>query len=151
MAYGTERTTQRIEPSEFRHADYRRYLADNAEGIAEFEARRQAAFDEERAEWQRRGEFDRTDLVEPEAAEAGTVEVPDGADLVEAPFGGSVWKMLVSVGDEVEAGETIAIIEAMKMECRVESPGAGTVAALYAQERQSVQPGTPMLALTRHA
>lgn len=145
------RRSIRIEPSEFRLADYRRYLADNAEGIAEFEARRQAAFDEERAEWQRRGEFDRTDLVEPEAAEAGTVEVPDGADLVEAPFGGSVWKMLVSVGDEVEAGETIAIIEAMKMECRVESPGAGTVAALYAQERQSVQPGTPMLALTRHA
>jgi urea carboxylase len=31
----------------------------------------------------------------------------------------------------VEAGDTIAVIEAMKMECPVESPGAGTVAALY--------------------
>jgi urea carboxylase len=83
--------------------------------------------------------------------ESGAVDVPEGADLVEAPFGGSVWKLLVAVGDEVQAGETIAIIEAMKMECRVESPVAGTVAALYTQERQSLQSGSPMLALRRHA
>ncbi|MDP3908618.1 urea carboxylase [Novosphingobium sp.] len=145
------RRSIQIEPSEFRLADYRAYLAENAASIATFEARRQAAFDEERAEWQRRGEFDRTDSAEVEVVETGVVDVPDGADLVEAPFGGSVWKMLVAVGDVVAAGETIAIIEAMKMECRIESPGAGTVAALYAQERQPVQPGAPILALTRHA
>lgn len=149
--FPTGRRSIRIEPSEFRLADYRAFLADNAAQISSFEAHRQSAFDEERAEWQRRGEFDRTDAVETEVVDAGAVVVPEGADMVEAPFGGSVWKMLVGVGDEVLAGETIAIIEAMKMECRVESPGAGTVAALYAQERQAVQPGTPILALTRHA
>jgi urea carboxylase len=148
--FPTGRRSIRIEPSEFRLADYRAFLADNAAQISSFEAHRQSAFDEERAEWQRRGEFDRTDAVEVEVVDAGAVVVPDGADMVEAPFGGSVWKMLVGVGDEVLAGETIAIIEAMKMECRVESPGAGTVSALYAQERQAVQPGTPILALTRH-
>jgi urea carboxylase len=138
----------RIEPSEFRLADYRRFLADNAQGIAAFEARRQIAFDEERAEWQRRGEFDRlSDLTEAEAPQAPPVDVPDGATVIEAPFGGSVWKLLVAAGDEVRAGDTIAIIEAMKMECNVESPGTGTVAALYVQERQALQPGAPMLAL----
>jgi multidrug efflux pump subunit AcrA (membrane-fusion protein) len=35
-----------------------------------------------------------------------------------------VWKLLVAPGDTVEAGDTIAVIEAMKMECPVESPGA---------------------------
>ena len=138
--FPTGRRSIRIEPSEFRLADYRAFLADNAEQISSFESHRQAAFDEERAEWQRRGEFDRTDAVEAEAVDVGAVVVPDGADMVEAPFGGSVWKMLVGVGDEVLAGETIAIIEAMKMECRVESPGAGTVSALYAQERQAFSP-----------
>ncbi len=149
--FPTGRRSIRIEPSEFRLADYRAFLADNAPQISSFEAQRQAAFDEERAEWQRRGEFDRSETADTEVVEGGAIEVPEGADMVEAPFGGSVWKMLVAVGDEVAAGETIAIIEAMKMECRVESPGAGTVAALYAQERQAVQPGTPILALTRHA
>jgi urea carboxylase len=144
------RRSIRIEPSEFRLADYRAFLADNAESIAAYEASRQAAFDAERAEWQRRGEFDRVDPADIPVAESAAVEVPEGADLIETPFGGSVWKMLVNVGDEVAAGDAIAIIEAMKMECRVDSPGAGTVAALYAKERQSVQPGEPILALTRH-
>jgi len=142
----------RIEPSEFRLSDYRKFLADNAEDIAAFEARRQSAFDAERAEWQRRGEFDRVSaLTESEAPAEDAVDVPEGADLIEAPFGGSVWKLLVQPGDTVAAGETIAVIEAMKMECPVESPGAGTVAALYIKERQPLQPGTPMLALRRSA
>ena len=144
------RRSIRIEESEFRLADYRKFLADNAESIATFEARRQAAFDEERAEWQRSGEFDRID-AEAEAPQASAVDVPDGADLIEAPFGGSVWKLLVATGDEVKAGDTIAIIEAMKMECAVQSPGSGTVAALYVQERQALQPGAPMLALKVNA
>jgi urea carboxylase len=146
------RRSIRIEPSEFRLADYRAFLADNAEAIAEFEARRQAAFDEERAEWRKSGEFDRlTDLTEADVQAPADVDLPDGADLVEAPFGGSVWKLLVAAGDAVQAGDTIAIIEAMKMECVVQSPGAGTIAAVYVQERQALQPGAPMLALRAEA
>ncbi|MDF0544256.1 urea carboxylase [Sphingobium sp. H39-3-25] len=143
-----------VEQSEFRLADYRAFLSENAEAISAFEAQRQAAFDEERAEWQRNGEFDRvTDLTE--GADAGAavaaIDVPEGADLIEAPFGGSVWKLLVAPGDTVKTGDIIAVIEAMKMECPLESPGSGTIAALYMQEKQSLQPGSPMLALRRHA
>ena len=148
--FPTGRRALRIEPSEFRLADYRAFLADNAEGISAFEARRKAAFDAERAEWQRIGEFDRvTDLAETDVPAAGVTQVPDGTDLVEAPFGGSVWKLLVAAGDAVKAGDTIAVIEAMKMECPVESPGTGTIEALYIKEKQSLQPGAPMLALRR--
>jgi len=142
------RRSIRIEPSEFRLADYRAFLAENADAIAAFEADRQDAFDEERAEWQRSGEFDRiTSLTEADAAEPDAIDVPEGADLVETPFGGSIWKLLVAVGDEVKAGDTIAVIEAMKMECAVQSPITGTVAAIYVQERQALQPGAPVLAL----
>jgi urea carboxylase len=143
-----------VEQSEFRLADYRAFLKDNAAAITSFETQRQAAFDQERAEWQRNGEFDRvTDLTEGQdndAAAPAEVDVPDGAELIEAPFGGSVWKLLVAPGDTVEAGDVIAVIEAMKMECPLESPGSGTIAALYMQEKQSLQPGTPLLALRPH-
>ena len=148
--FPTGRRALRIEPSEFRLADYRAYLSDNAEAISAFEARRKQAFDAERAEWQRIGEFDRvTDLAEADVPAANVTQVPDGTDLVEAPFGGSVWKLLVAAGDAVKAGDTIAVIEAMKMECPVESPGTGTIEALYIKEKQSLQPGSPMLALRR--
>jgi urea carboxylase len=142
----------RVEHSEFRLADYRAFLAENAESIAAFEASRQAAFDAERAAWQASGEFDRvTDLLAEDAGvgEVDAIELPEGTDLIEAPFGGSVWKLLVAPGDEVAAGDVIAVIEAMKMECPLESPASGTIAALYIAERQSLQPGTPMLALRR--
>jgi urea carboxylase len=150
--FPTGRRSIRIEQSEFRLADYRAFLADNADSIAAFESQRQAAFEAERAEWRASGEFDRiTDLTDSDAPLAATIDLPDGANLVEAPFGGSVWKLLVSAGDAVKAGDTIAIIEAMKMECAVQSPGAGTVAAIYVQERQALQPGAPMLALMAEA
>ncbi|MBN9145454.1 MULTISPECIES: urea carboxylase [unclassified Novosphingobium] len=142
----------RVEPSQFRLADYRAFLADNAQGIAEFEARREAAFAEEREDWQRKGEFDRvSSLNEEDAPQTADITLPEGSELIEAPFGGSVWKLLVAAGDEVSAGETIAVLETMKMECPIESPGSGTIAALYMAEKQSLQPGAPMLALRRHA
>ena len=52
-------------------------------------------------------------------------------------------------GDMVAAGETIAVLEAMKTEFPVVSPAAGTVAALFVTERQTVAPGAPMFALVR--
>ncbi|RSV40290.1 urea carboxylase [Sphingomonas sp. ABOLE] len=141
----------KIEETEFRLSEYREFLAENARSIAAFEKQRNAAFAAERADWERKGEFDRvaslTESADDSADEA--VTVPEGAELVEAPFGGSVWKLLKEVGDPIDAGETIAVLEAMKMEFPVTSPAAGTVAALYVAERQTVTPGSPVLALVR--
>jgi urea carboxylase len=145
------RRSIKVEESEFRLADYRAFLRDNQDSITQFETQRQTAFAAERADWQERGEFDRATDDEADAGAAVAIEVPEGADLIEVPFGGSVWKLLVSVGDEVKAGDTIAVMEAMKMEFPVESPGTGTIAALYMQERQSLQPGAAMMALRPHA
>ena len=141
-----------IEETTFRLADYRQFLADNAASIAAFEATRQAAFDAERAAWQASGEFDRVSELlgaDSGAGDAAAIEVPEGAELIEAPFGGSVWKLLVSPGDAVKKGEVIAVIEAMKMECPFEAPASGTVEAVYIAESQSLAPGAPMLALRR--
>jgi urea carboxylase len=145
------RRTIEIEETEFRLADYRAFLAENAESITAFETSRNAAFAAERAEWERRGEFDRVASLSQDVDDkpADAITLPEGAELVEAPFGGSVWKLMKAPGDLVAAGETIAVMEAMKTEFPLTSPAAGTVAALYVAERQSVSPGAPMLALIR--
>ncbi len=151
--FPTGRKAIRIEESAFRLADYRAFLAENADSIAAFASTREAAFNAERSAWEASGEFDRVSTLL--AADAGSsdatdIDIPEGADLIEAPFGGSVWKLLVQPGDTVAAGDIIAVIEAMKMECPFESPADGTIAALYIAERHALQPGTPMLALRRH-
>jgi biotin carboxyl carrier protein len=54
----------------------------------------------------------------------------------------------VKVGDAVAEGDTVAILESMKMEMPVESPAAGTVAAVLAKEGASIEEGAPLLELT---
>ncbi|MFO1014632.1 MAG: urea carboxylase [Caulobacteraceae bacterium] len=139
----------RVEEETFRLKDYRQFLADNAASISAFQATRQAAFDGERADWEAKGEFDRVAALssEDKAEAAPAVVIPEGAEAVESPLGGSVWKMLVKVGDRVEKGDVIAIIEAMKTECEAPSPEAGIVRAVYAEERQAVAAGAPLIAI----
>jgi urea carboxylase len=140
----------RIEEGVFRLSEYRKFLADNAGSIADFQARRQAAFDAERSDWERRGEFDRLAQLESEDATAGAatqIDIPADCELVEAPFGGVVWKLEIEEGQKVAAGQTVAVIEAMKMESPVPSPSAGKVRRIYVAERQQVSPGAPLFAL----
>jgi urea carboxylase len=139
-----------VEHGEFRLADYRAFRRDHADSIAAFEATRQAAFDAERARWQRDGEFDRVAALTDAGTsdgDAAAIELPHGSELVEAPFGGSVWKLLAGEGHSVALGEPIAVIEAMKMECPVPSPAAGVVRRVYVAEGQVIQPGAAMLAI----
>jgi urea carboxylase len=139
-----------IEESVFRLRDHRAFLAANRAEIDAFQAHRQLAFDAERAAWERDGEFVRIEaLSAAPAAEATSARIiaPAGSDLVEAPLGGSLWKMRVKVGDHVAKGDVIAVIEAMKAECAVHSPAAGEVTGVYIEENQPVAPGAALIAL----
>jgi acetyl-CoA carboxylase biotin carboxyl carrier protein len=66
---------------------------------------------------------------------------------VEAHITGTVWKVEVSVGDAVEEGDTVVILESMKMEMPVEAEDEGTVKEVLVQEGQSVSEGDPLVVL----
>ncbi len=70
------------------------------------------------------------------------------AITVNAHITGTVWKITVQVGDAVSEGQTVAILESMKMEMPVESPEAGKVSAIIAKEGQPIEEGAPILELT---
>lgn len=53
----------------------------------------------------------------------------------------NVWKVLVSAGDRVDAGQTLVILESMKMEIPVEAPDAGEVTSVEVVEGGVVQEG----------
>ena len=66
---------------------------------------------------------------------------------VEAHITGTVWKIEVAVGDQVEEGDTVAILESMKMEMPVESEDEGTVDTIHVKEGQPVNEGDPIVTL----
>jgi acetyl-CoA carboxylase biotin carboxyl carrier protein len=66
---------------------------------------------------------------------------------VEAHITGTVWKIEVRVGDDVDEGDTVVILESMKMEMPVEAEDSGTVAEILCEEGQAVNEGDPLLVL----
>jgi acetyl-CoA carboxylase biotin carboxyl carrier protein len=66
---------------------------------------------------------------------------------VDAHITGTVWKIEVKVGDSVEEGDTVAILESMKMEMPVEAEDEGTVKAILVEEGQSVSEGDTLVEL----
>jgi len=66
---------------------------------------------------------------------------------VEAHITGTVWKIEVKVGDTIEEGDTVVILESMKMEMPVEAEDGGTVAEVRCAEGQSVSEGEILVVL----
>ena len=66
---------------------------------------------------------------------------------VEAHITGTVWKIECAIGDEIEEGDTVAILESMKMEMPVEAEDAGTVSAILCAEGQAVNEGDALVVL----
>ena len=66
---------------------------------------------------------------------------------IEAHITGTVWKVEVAVGDAVAEGDTVAILESMKMEMPVEAEDEGTVKEILVQEGQSVSEGDTLVVL----
>ncbi len=66
---------------------------------------------------------------------------------IEAHITGTVWKIEVEVGDAVAEGDTVAILESMKMEMPVEAEDAGTVKQIVVSEGQAVSEGDTLIVL----
>src|SRR5690606_17634505 len=134
------RATVRVEEEVFDFAAYRAFLEENAADIAAFRERQQKAFAAEVALWKADEASAPAEEAPPEAEEE------DGFKVV-ADMNGSVWKVLVEAGARVKAGETVVILEAMKMELEVVAPSEGVVKAVVCRPGKTVAPGDALLVL----
>jgi len=83
-------------------------------------------------------------VVTPVASEtpapvAAPTPTNGGGTEIGASVNGNVWKILVEVGQKVEKGQVIAILEAMKMEIDIEAPVAGTISAVPVKPNDAVE------------
>ena len=60
---------------------------------------------------------------------------------IKAELAGNLWKIVVREGQQVQADETLMILESMKMEIPVNATSAGRVAKIHVKEGQTVQEG----------
>jgi methylmalonyl-CoA carboxyltransferase 1.3S subunit len=82
----------------------------------------------------------------PHARPAATGAPADG-NSVQAPLAGTVARVLVEEGQNIEAGEVVIVLEAMKMETEIAAPQAGTVSAVLVSAGTAVTGGQVLLQL----
>ena len=141
----------RIEKKEFRLRDYRAFLKSIEADAADFKKRQQAAFEAERERWTAAGQAQYLEPRDSPAAETTDSGTPQGCSSVYSPIAASVWNVAVEVGQQVEAGQKLIVLEAMKTEIAVAAPRAGVVEKLHCAVGSLVGAGQVLLFLRTEA
>ena len=84
--------------------------------------------------------------AQPAASEENTASAAsvNTANAVKAPLPGVITEIKVAVGDEVAVGDTVVVLEAMKMANNIEAEKAGKVTAVCVKQGESVMEDTPL-------
>ncbi len=142
----TGRFQIRIEEETFKLKEYKAFLEANVSHISAFQTQQRTAFAEERERWVAAGQNMVESIAEPELSQA-QIELPTGGRFVSAQLPGSIWEVQVREGDVVEAGQTLLVLESMKMETTLTAPVRGRVSQVLCQKGTRVEPGQPLLIL----
>ncbi len=131
----------RIEDGSFTFAEHQKFVAAHAGEIAIAKQRQQQAFETERQRWRELG-LDSYIAEDHASAQTNESEIfPEGTTLVCAPSGASVWKIEVAAGDHVTEGQTLMVVETMKMEITIAAPASGVIRELRCRPGNAVKPG----------
>jgi len=138
----------RIEETTFSLQDYNRFLDDHHESIAAFKARQQAGFEAERQRWIDTGQatFEQQDAIHVDEI-ADEIALSETQIAVESDVHGSVWQVDVAPDQRVAVGDTLLVLESMKMEIELRAEHAGIVSRVLCEPGSQVIPGQKLLVI----
>ena len=84
----------------------------------------------------------------PAAAPAAASPALAAGEVVKSPMPGNILKINVTVGQKVNEGETLLVLEAMKMENEIAASKAGTVAQIIVSKGAVVETGAPLVVIS---
>ena len=84
----------------------------------------------------------------PAAASVSAAPALAAGEVVKSPMPGNILKINVTVGQKVNEGDTLLVLEAMKMENEVAAPRSGTVAQIIVSKGAVVETGAPLVVIS---
>ena len=84
----------------------------------------------------------------PAAASVSAAPALAAGEVVKSPMPGNILKINVTVGQNVNEGDTLLVLEAMKMENEIAAPKAGTVAQIIVSKGAVVETGAPLVVIS---
>ncbi|TBR41969.1 urea carboxylase [Marinomonas agarivorans] len=136
----------KIETQSFSLADYQALLDEHADAIKQSQQRQQAAFAAERQRWEASGQANFA-VEEVELTSEAELVLQTGEVAVESQVTGNVWQVLVDEDQQVQEGDVLMILEAMKMEIEVTSTTSGRLAHAFCQVGDQVQAGQALFVI----
>ena len=130
----------KIEEKTFKLKEYKEFLKANESRSNTFQTKRQKAFEDERLMWKQKG-LDSFDTAIEAVEEKDKIILADDEIAVESIMSGNIWKIEVKVGDKIEAGEVLVILESMKMEVDIEAESSGVVSQILYKEGDNIESG----------
>lgn len=128
-----------IEETVFDYGQYLKYLESIEEEGKEFKKHQVKSFNIEKQMWKDKG-LDHF-VAQHNEGLVKELEIPEGTVPIYSNMPGSVWKILVQVGDKIKKGEPIIVEESMKMEFSQNAPCDGTIKEIYVEETENVSSG----------
>ena len=136
----------RTEDTTFSLAEYQRFLAANSDEIESFRATQKEAFNAERERWRAAGQM--TILEPTEAADdAPAAAIAEGCEGISSSVTASVFQIPVAVGDKVEEGQKVVVLDAMKMEIAITAHTAGTIQEIHTKLGSLVMSGQLLVSI----
>ena len=99
---------------------------------------RVSAGDRDRMQVNLRGRMFDVDIIDRKHRRPATEHTAEGRQHLTSPMPGKVVRVLLTAGDEVEAGQGVVVVEAMKMQNEIKSPKAGRVVEIRVNEGETV-------------
>ena len=116
--------------------------------IDKFVEQRERAFQQEMSDWKNTGQLDYQAEVETAQDESELV-LEAGEFVIESSAAGSVWLVEASEGDLLGSGESLIILESMKMEIGISTPESARVVKILVEAGQQVHAGQPLAILKK--
>lgn len=137
----------RIEDGMLNLKEYNQFLTDHADTISAFKNTQQTNFEAERRRWHEAGLAEYLSESLNIVDDGEKIDIPEGGFTVESHMPGSIWKIECALGDIVEEGSTLAVIEAMKIEIPIIAPNRMRVDAITIEKGQTVKTGQVLFTL----
>ena len=138
----------KIENKSFKLKAYKKFLQENEKTSNSFQTKRSNGFETERLMWKEKG-LDSFDTTIEAADDKDELILADDEETVESIMSGNIWKIEVNIGDKIETGDVLVILESMKMEVDIESEVSGVVSQILYKEGDNIESGDVLVVIKK--
>ncbi len=137
----------KIEEVSFSLNEYTAFLNKHDDGIRAFSSQRQTAFNEELALWKATGQLTYEQKDDNRQALQNDI-APEGTAIIDSSVAGNIWLCEKAEGDTVKKGDTLIVVESMKMEFVLSAPCDGVISKCLTQKGDTIATGEALMWIT---